>query len=274
MIKTIKLGFIIVILILGHKFLSAQQTDVQKLTLLFEDLNKNGNDSIKNLINQKISDELKNNIESYDIADINELKKIKGLFALISSDGKIKVLSWGYSLSDHSNKFSGVVNYYLKESDRYYTEELIQTDKNPENFLQTRYKSNKWYGAVYYNIITQKYKGKMYYLLLGYDGNDDFTNKKLIDALEINEDDFLTFGSPVFDVENSKQMRMVFEYAERLSMILKYDKKLKMIFWDHLSPSKPELKGYYQYYGPDLTYDALVFDKGLWKYTPDVIVNQ
>ena len=48
-------------------------------------------------------------------------------------------------------------------------------------------------------------------------------------------------------------------------MMLRYDDKLKMIVFDHLSPSKPSYEGKYQYYGPDFSYDGLIFEKGKCK---------
>jgi hypothetical protein len=270
--KILKTCFVLIFFYFGFHSTEAQQMDLQNLSLLFEKLYASSDDSIKNNINSRITKEILNGIENTD--NMIELKKIKGLFALISADNKVKILTWGYSLSDNSNQYAGVVCYYLKESNRFYTEELIHTEKKHENFDQIQYTSKKWYGAVYYDIVNQKYKGKNYYLLLGYDGKDDFTNIKLIDALEMNDDEYLKFGCPIFDLENSKPLRLVFEYAERVSMILKYDEKMKMIIWDHLSPSKPELKGYYQYYGPDMTFDALFFEKGLWKYSPDILINR
>ena len=49
-------------------------------------------------------------------------------------------------------------------------------------------------------------------------------------------------------------------------MSLRYEKKKKMIVFDHLSPSSPSLKGKYEYYGPDFTYDGFSFKKGIWHY--------
>ena len=57
-------------------------------------------------------------------------------------------------------------------------------------------------------------------------------------------------------------------------MSLTYDKRLKMIIWDHLSPSKQELAGNYKYYGPDMTFDGLYFEKGVWKYVSDVDITK
>ena len=43
-----------------------------------------------------------------------------------------------------------------------------------------------------------------------------------------------------------------------------------MIVFDHLSPRSDSQKGQFQYYGPDMSFDAFVFEKGKWTYKKDV----
>ena len=52
--------------------------------------------------------------------------------------------------------------------------------KNPENTVG---EASKWYGMLYYKIVPVKIKRKKYYTLLGWDGNDKITAKKIIDVL-------------------------------------------------------------------------------------------
>jgi len=44
------------------------------------------------------------------------------------------------------------------------------------------------------------------------------------------------------------------------------ERKMNMIIFDHLSPSKPSYTGNYQFYGPDFSYDGLevLMDIGTW----------
>ncbi len=266
----LSLTFFFVLIIKGLVF--SQIEKASDLNFLFIQLSNSKDDSIKIKINKQIVNEINNKIEEYE--HFEELKNIKGLFALLSKDKRVKILTWSIRLSDKTVRYFGVINYYLKETGRYYTEILNQTPQPLNDFENTLYSSENWYGAVYYDIINQRYYGKDYYLLLGYNDNNDFTNLKIIDVLEINAGDYVKFGSQVFNYNNSKPLRLVFEYAERISMNLKYDKDSKLVIWDHLSPSKPELEGHFEYYGPDMTYDALKFEKGIWQYLPDVILDR
>jgi len=93
------------------------------------------------------------------------------------------------------------------------------------------------------------------------------TNKKVIDVLFFDQWDNITFGAPVFLDENKKlKYRVVFEFSAQAVMLLRYEKKKKMIVFDHLSPTSPSAKGQFQYYGPDFTYDGFYFKKGIWNY--------
>ncbi len=143
------------------------------------------------------------------------------------------------------------------------------TDFNPDTSLVTvsELKSDTWYGSVYYEVIEKKINKKTYYFLLGWKGNDRFSTKKVIDVLHFDTWDNPAFGAPLFvDESKKKKHRIVFEYNSQAVMLLSYNKKKKMIVFDHLSPSSTAMKGKFRYYGPDFTYDGLQFKKGIWNY--------
>ena len=78
-------------------------------------------------------------------------------------------------------------------------------------------------------------------------------------------------GSPLFKQKNSFSKRVVFEYADKSTMSLKFDEPLNRIVYDHLSPEVPSLKGVYSYYVPDFSYDAFVWEEDSWLLKEDVI---
>lgn len=69
---------------------------------------------------------------------------------------------------------------------------------------------------------------------------------------------------------NSRSAFLSFEYAPDGSMMLKHDKKGKRIIFDHLAPVDKKYEGYFMFYGPDASYDALVLKKGEWHFTENV----
>ncbi len=244
---------------------------VRDLQILFEKLSFAPDDSERDSLNRKITTEIKNYISENDIKNI---KVIKNVSVLVSDDDYLEIITWPILYSDNIYRFFGFIKYYDKDFGRYNVEFLAdKSDKiiNPEYQILT---PNNWFGAFYYKLIQKKYKKEKVYVLLGWDGNNDLSNKKIIDVFYLDENNEPTFGKNIFESENGIKKRLIFEYKEGISMSLRYDEKSDKIIWDHLSPSKPELKGHYEYYGPDLTFDALKFEKGVWKYIPDYDITQ
>ena len=65
----------------------------------------------------------------------------------------------------------------------------------------------------------------------------------------------------------------MFEYSNNAVMNISYEPKEKRFVFDHLSPENPNLKGMFQYYGPDFTYDALTLKKKRWTLTEDIDIK-
>ena len=71
---------------------------------------------------------------------------------------------------------------------------------------------------MYYEIIPIKVNNKIYYTLLGWDGNDINTTKKIIDVLKFTPDSPPTFGANIF---NQEEKRIITEYNSRSTISLK-----------------------------------------------------
>ncbi len=243
--------------------------EVSDIKILFDKLYFAQTDSVKNSINMQILTYMKDYLqEKHNI--IEDFEDVKNLYVLESDDNYISILTWAIQYSNSEYKYFGFLKYFDRNGIVDYVEKL-----NDNMTLSSEYSSNKvypenWYGAVYYKIITKKYKKKRHYVLLGWDANDNFTNKRILDVLFLEDDETPIFGKNVIDFNNKFISRIVFEYNERSSMMLRFDKKQDMIIWDHLSPSKQELRGHYRYYGPDLSFDALKYEKGIWKFMSDI----
>lgn len=130
--------------------------------------------------------------------------------------------------------------------------------------------ASHWMGMVYYDLIAVNKGKNSYFILLGFHGNDGLTHKKSIDVMTVSANGTVKFGAPVFTQEQRTASRVIFEYRANAKMSLRYNEKNKMIVFDHLSPENPSLKGQYQFYVPDFSYDAFKLEKGKWVYVPDV----
>lgn len=243
-----------------------------KLKLIFNELhNVKGNlkkDSVNDILKKVLKQTLyMNKSFKYPFDSLKYLGKIK------SEDKKLRIYTWNYIKENAQLAYFGFIQYYHRKTKKYLIYELKdKTDKIKKPVIAVL-SPGMWYGALYYKIITKTYKRKTHYAILGWNANDDFTNKKIIETLHFNRNGIPTFGERILGFENRRYCRLIFEYAEQAGMMLRYDKDKKMIIWDHLSPPVPSLTGQYKYYGPDFSYDGLFFNKGKWDYYPDLNVK-
>lgn len=194
---------------------------------------------------------------------------LKHIGKLVSKDKKVRVLTWDIPQSGGCYKYFGFIQV---RKDKKSTSLFELTDsrkgiKDPTNDILG---IENWMGALYFSIIDVPIKTNTYYILLGFDFNNYYTSKKIIEVLSFDRDFKPVFGSQIFKVGNSSMSRVVFEYSARATLMLRYDADSKIIVFDHLSPSRPDFDGDYQFYGPDFSYDGFKFEKGFWEYTRDL----
>src|ERR1035437_2910597 len=200
----------------------------------------------------------------------DSLKKYKVM--LESPDKQVRIFTYDMEVEDGTHIYYGFIQAYNKKSKKYEVYELNDKSdvvKDPQN---ASLDNTKWFGAYYYQIVQVKYKKNKYYILLGWDGNNRITNKRLIDVLYFNDKGFPKFGDAIFAAEDGKiKKRIIFEYQAGIFMSLRYDEAKQAIVFDHLSPSNSNLEGQYQFYGPDFTYDMMEFKDGMWRYVKNVV---
>lgn len=250
---------------------SAQDNEVTELTELenhlselFRFMSDASSDKDKDLINNDIT------------IGFEEALKIPGCFnyafdslkyvgKILSSDKRLRIYTWNIPYHDGTHQYVGYLQYIPEKTNE--PEIFKLTDKSEEisNTTQAVLDNHNWYGALYYDIILCTDKKNRYYTLLGFDFNDIFSSKKVIDVLYFDEDNKPVFGKSLFEHDGKLTTRIIFEFSARVSMTLKYHKEKEIIVYDHLSPSRPSLTGRYQFYGPDMSYDGLKFEDGIWK---------
>ena len=109
-----------------------------------------------------------------------------------------------------------------------------------------------------------------YYTLIGWDGANYLINRKVVEVLYFDRKGMPLFGKKIFKLEKTNTGRLIFEYADRTTMILRHNEKQDIIVLDHLSPPEQRFTGMFQYYGPDFSYDALIFRGGKWVLMNDI----
>jgi len=196
---------------------------------------------------------------------------VKSISIQSSSDKRFRIFSWHVMNNDGSYRYYGTIQMN-KPDGKLELLPLIDytpTFKNPSDSTTT---NDAWFGAQYYKIISVLSSVPIpYYVLLGWKGNTIKSTKKIIEILYF-KDGKAHFGMPVFDgdPDNSGKKRIIFEYDRRASMFLNYDPTINTIVFDHLAPPDPKLKGKFELYGPDFSYDGFKLVNGRWKFLPDL----
>ncbi len=189
---------------------------------------------------------------------------------LSPEDQRFRIIQWGLPLVGGMYEYHGYILINQGETKAPAVIRLRdQSDsiKEVESFTGG---PGKWYGALYYDVITTDYHGKKLYTFLGFDFNDMASRKKLIETVRVFGKDSVQFGVPVFVSPARRAVRVVFEYSPKVVMTLHYDPGRQMIIYDHLAPPKPSLLGHFEYYGPDMSYDGFKYEENHWNYVPKV----
>lgn len=192
---------------------------------------------------------------------------VKSVKILNSPDNRFRLITWCLQYDDGSYRYFGTVQMNTGEKLLMYPlTDYSPYIKHPEDTLTD---NSRWYGAMYYKIVPVYTEQNPYYVLLGWKGNTVKTNKKVIDVISF-KNDRPVFGHSVFDGNGKVRKRVVFEYTRQASMLLNYDEDQHLIFFDHLSPPNAKMKGKFDLYGPDLTYDGYRFKDGRWEYVENL----
>ena len=235
-----------------------------KLRKLYDSIANSNDDQLKKTLNDHIRQEWQSLLKhpktfDYPFDSLDKAGIIK------SPDKQLKLYNWNLPYESGEHDYFCFIQYKPKKKQEQPVlielKDKSATIKNPE---QKILQGSEWYGALYYKIIPIKTRfNDTYYTLLGYDPNDFLTNKKIVDVLHFDKNKPI-FGASIFRNQRQISNRIIFEYGEFVSMMLKYDEDKEMIVYDHLSPSKPMYEGQREFYGPDFSYDGLKYENGVW----------
>jgi len=198
---------------------------------------------------------------------------LKNVSVRKSDDNVIKSYTWTRpEVGSNNYSFFGFIQVNNKKKKLTTLIELEDKHEEIQRPETQRLDAKNWYGSLYYQILTDKYRKKTTYTLIGWHGNNRKSTKKVIDVLNLNNNR-ISFGAPVFKVGNKTQSRMIYEYNAQAVMSLKFEDRKNMIVMDHLSPASPALAKLPESYGPDFTYDAFRFKKGKWHFQRNIDIN-
>ena len=186
-------------------------------------------------------------------------------------DGRFRLLTWNVPHADGGHRYHGLL--LVQERKRRVVHELQDRTRSIEQPERRGLTADQWYGALYYQVIPTRKGGRTWYTLLGWKGHSAVETRKVIEVLSFRGS-APQFGAPLFGEGRMRDLRRVYGFSFQNTMSLKWDEAGQRIVLDHLSPTKPEFAGQPAFMGPDLSYDAYVWEKDHWRFERDVDVRQ
>ncbi|HLV53506.1 MAG TPA: hypothetical protein VKY29_05770 [Cryomorphaceae bacterium] len=179
----------------------------------------------------------------------------------LSPDKAFRIFNWNVLLADGTSEYRLFLwpegsKKLLEAHDR---RELTHGDE------RAVFESDDWYGALYYEIHPIRSEGRTLYTLVGWDGNDGISTKKVLDVLVFDGKQDFHFGHPVFAVGDDVYVnRRIFEYSADAVMNLRWVDTEKAIVFDRLEPRVRGAENNYAFYGPGTGYSGYTMHKGKW----------
>lgn len=181
-------------------------------------------------------------------------------------DNSFRIFTFNLILNDGRFQNFGFLEWRKKKETEIFS--LIDTaKKHPKDVIDAELGPEEWYGSLYYSVNAFKQKGKKLYLLLGFDGADIHSNKKVMDVLWFDKYG-PHFGYPAFRDgwgDPSAEYRVIYEFHNQSIMLLRHEPERNIIVLDNLAAAFPEATGDFRYYIPTGDYDMYeLTKKGTW----------
>ncbi|HQW05051.1 MAG: hypothetical protein IPH05_04690 [Flavobacteriales bacterium] len=258
-------SFSLVVLSMIGQVAFCQTTAQERITTHLKAIGTSTSDVVQDSLNNLVKADLRILLDADGalIASFGDLPMTR----VDAPDGAFRLFTWNLPRADGSHQFEGFV---LARSARgqVLTELRDMTPKIPSPEVP-ELGPERWYGALYYEVIPVKKGGKEIYTLLGWKGYSRAETRKVIDVLSFRNGK-PRFGAPVFGKGRLRPMRKVFGFSFQATMTLRYDPSLEAIVMDHLSPSRADMKDQWAYYGPDMSHDGYFWHKGEWWFGPEI----
>lgn len=194
-----------------------------------------------------------------------------------ADDNSFRIFNWGIVPNNISKRYYGAIQlpqHQLKLIGlNDYSEQL---EHGEEDSVLT---GGKWFGALYYRIVSREVHGKKIYTLFGLNSGNPLSNRKILDPMSFDPGgNSVTFGAAIFGVvsRNFPQQRVnrfVLEYKKNVTAMMNWDEERKVIVFDKLV-SQVNDPGRRYTYVPSGQYDGFEWADDTWRYVRDLIPIQ
>ena len=187
---------------------------------------------------------------------------------ITSEDNRLRIFTWHIMDDFDHYRYFGFIQVGMKKGkSRLY--ELKDNNKLQRGVMKLDQSREDWYGKLYYQVLTNQYKRKTYYTLLGMDFNSSRSIIKSVEVIALQRN-APHFERSLFFNGRDRVDRLVLEYSSQVAISVRYDQGTDMITFDHLVPFHPIYENNFEFYGPDGSIDGLEFSGGIWNYQDDI----
>lgn len=173
---------------------------------------------------------------SYD----KSFEELKPYLSILSTP-QIRIFTWQVMIDLDTYAYFGII-----QSSKDPHSPIVLDDVSDELIISDMMEMSRgdWFGCYYYNMIPHvSNAGDTVYILFGYDSNDRFSNKKIIDVLHVDTLGEVRFGYPLFYHDDGPKYRRVFDADATASTRVNFDADMNMIIFNHLVAGAPEQEG-------------------------------
>lgn len=144
---------------------------------------------------------------------------------LTAPDRKFRIFSWPVVNDAGEYECFGFVQALNEKTDEYNVFELNDKSQEIVNRQEEILSHDRWYGAVYQELVATSHEGKTYYTLLGWSGVDNLTQRKVIEPICFKSGSSQPqFGQNLFRKERNIR-RVVLEYRRDAMVNLWYEEQ-------------------------------------------------
>lgn len=281
------------------------QERLQQSITIYDSLRTSSGDGARDSIGERFDRSMKKLLETEGIFQQKFPELGERIAILYAPDSSFRLFNWNVAHQNGTHDYYAYLLRKTRDGrTRIHQPEkvLSSSDRNKKSGSSIRKEQlermdlepGEWIPSLYYRIIRKERNGKPFYTLLGWEGKDQLTTRKTIEVLRFEDDGAPHFGFPVFKEGGEKdeqqtwkdrdrrrrkrvrgkgknqgqnpKERIIFEYTDDAIMTLQYEKEKDRIVFNQLVPERPDLEGMYEFYAPDLLFNAYEWkEAGYWQ---------
>ncbi|MDO8368180.1 MAG: hypothetical protein Q7T20_15360, partial [Saprospiraceae bacterium] len=139
-------------------------------------------------------------------------EQLRSISILTPPDSSFRIFTWQLFVNDSTYRYYGSIQMNERNLKMYpLIDRSFEMPKFPSNEALP---SDRWYGALYFNLRQFDTRQGRKYLLFGYDAFEFFERRKLLDVLSFDKEGKPVFGAPVFVKPDAEpELRVYVQYS-------------------------------------------------------------